>query len=57
MKLIRFKKVQFIFLINGGLKSIGMFSVYSIFKVLNLDIKCLINKIFNGLYIDNCIEL
>ena len=35
-----------------------MFSDYSIFRVQqNLDIKCFVNKIFNGLYIDNCIEL
>ena len=34
-----------------------MFSDYSVFKVLFLDIRYFVNKIFNGLYIDNCIEL
>ena len=35
----------------------GMFSDYSIFKVLFLDIKYFRNTIFNGSYIDNCIKL
>ena len=34
-----------------------MFSDYSTLKVLNLDFRYSDNRIINGLYIDNCIEL